>query len=387
MSRPYQFFDQRAVASVNKDITSSAIFPGEGRNDNECDLALTLLGEWKLVGENLKNLFKVSRAGELSPLVLPMLHRASNNLLSWGEADRLVDLIIQGSDRQVFNAMISTRSPATQAIAQSLLPAAIRFSDLELVRSLLDTGVGPNAPMDYTLKTPLQFAIAAGRSDERILDLVRLLLDYGARVNLPWAKDTSSPLVYAARKGHFGLVQLLLAAGADVNAHASAGQTTALQAAAGISFLVRQWHPAAEIDKLKIVQLLLSAGADVNAYPNNAPYGVTALQAAVEHENTMLVQLFLSHGADVNAPAIPKYSYTALNRAAYLGNMGTIDLLLTWGASDILAAIGCALEQGHGLAAQTLSLFGAGLDDADNEAYRRMSLVAAVRSGDYHFVQ
>jgi ankyrin repeat protein len=125
----------------------------------------------------------------------------------------------------------------------------------------------------------------------------------------------------------------------------------------------------------------------VNAFPNHAPYGATALQSAVEHENTVLVQLFLSHGADVNAPAIQNNSYTALERAAYLGNLGLIDLLLSWGASDILSAIGCALDQGHGLAAQALSLFVTGLDDADNEAYRRRSLRAAVQFGDNHSVQ
>jgi ankyrin repeat protein len=387
MSPPHQFFDQRAVASVKNDITSSATFSGEEFHDNDGDLDLALLRDWKLDGENLKHLFQVSCTGKLSPLVLPMLHRASNNLLFRHEANSLVDLIVQGSDRRVFNALISTRSPATQAIARSLLSAAIKSPDLELVRSLLDTGVSPNAPIDDALSTPLQFAIAEGNSDESVLDLVQLLLDYGAHVNLPWAEHTSSPLVYAAGQGHFGLVQLLLAAGADVNAHASAGQTTALQAAAGAPVGILPWRSATDIERLEIAQLLLGAGADVNAYPNSAKFGQTALQAAVRYEKITLVQVFLSYGADVNALAAQAYSHTALKRAAYLGNLEIIDLLLTWGASDILAAIECALEQGHGPAAQALSLFGTGLDDADKEAYRRMSLRAAVRSGDYHSVQ
>lgn len=386
MPPPCQFFDQRAASSANNDITSSATFPGEELHDNNGDLDLTLLKEWKLDGENLKDLFQVSRTGELSPLVLPMLHRSSNNLLSWREAESLVDLIIQSSDRRVFNSLISARSPATQAIARSLLPTAVRSQDLELVRSLLDTGVSPDAPMDNALRTTLQLAIAECKSDEHILDLVQLLLDYGAHVNLPWAERTSSPLVYAAGQGHFGLVQLLLAAGADVNAHASEGRITALQAAAGAPVSILSWRSAREIERLGIAQLLLSAGADVNACPNNASYGATALQEAVRHENVTLVQLFLSHGADVNALAV-HHRHTALERAAKLGNLEIIDLLLTSGASDILSAIGCALKQGQAPAAEALSSFGAGLDDADNKAYRRMSLRAAVRSGDYHSVQ
>jgi ankyrin repeat protein len=386
-SQPYQFFDNRVVASANNDISSYTTFPGEEYHHNDGDLDLTLLKEWKLDGENLEDLFQVSRTGELSPSVLPMLHRASNNLLSWREANSLVDLIIQGSDRRVFNALISTRSPATQAIARSLLPFAMRFPDLELVRSLLDTGVSPDAPVDHALRTTLQFAVAECNSDERISDLVQLLLEYGARVNLPWAEETSSPLVYAAGRCHSGAVQLLLAAGADVNAHASAGQTTALQAVAKAPVGVRPGRSAAEIERLEIAQLLLSAGADVNAYSKKASFGETALQAAVRQENVTLVQLFLSHGADVNARAIQESSYTALERAACLGNLGMIDLLLSWGASDIPSAIGCALDMSHGPAAQALALLGTGLNGTDDETYRRVSLRAAVQSGDHYLIR
>ena len=378
--------DKQVVPLVNTEVTAPAVIPvGEDR-ENDSDLDLTRFEHCILDGKSLRGLFQISRTGELSPLVLPILHRASNNLLSWGEANDLVGLIVQGSDRRVFNALISTRSPATQAIARSLLPAAIKSLDLELVRLLLDTGVSPDAPINYTQKTPLQFAIAESDSDKSILELMQLLLDYGARVNLPWARNTSSPLVYAAGQGHFGLVQLLLAAGADVNAHASVGQTTALQAAASASLSIRRWPSAAESDRVEIAQLLLSAGADVNAHPHSALWGQTALQAAVRYGNIALVQMLLSHGAKVNAPAIQRFSYTALETAARTGNLEIIDLLLTWGASNILSACGCALEQGHWLAAQAL-LFGARLGNAGNEAYQRMLLRAGVQSGDYHLVR
>ena len=67
-------------------------------------------------------------------------------------------------------------------------------------------------------------------------------------------------------------------------------------------------------------------------------------------------------------------------------NLEIIDLLLTWGASDIFYASGCALEQGHWPAAQAL-LSGVGLGDSDNEAYQSMLLRAGVQSDDYHLVQ
>jgi ankyrin repeat protein len=368
--------------SINTEVTAPAVVPAGEDRDNDSDLDLTRFKHCILDGESLRGLFQMSRIGELSPLVLPMLHRASNNLLSLQETN----LIVQGSDRRVLNALISTRSPATQAIARSLLPAAIESRDVELVRSLLNTGVSPDAPLDHTSRTALQFAVAEDDLDEGILDLVQLLLDYGAQVNLPCAEHTLSPLVYAAGQGHLGLVQLLLVAGADVNAHASAGQTTALQAAAGAYPVFRLWPSATGSDRVEMAQLLLSAGADVNAHPHSVMRGETALQIAVRHENITLVQVLLSNGAKANAPAASQYLYTALERAAYTGNLEIIDLLLTWGASDILSACEFALEQAHWLAAQAL-LSGAGLDDTDNEASQIMLLRAGVQSGDYHFVQ
>ena len=347
------------MASVNNDVAASAAIPGEEHCDNGADLDLMLLKEWKLNGTKLEDMFQVSRTGELSPLVPSMLHLASNNLFSYNGALDVVSQIRLGSGRLVFNAVISTRSPATQAIARTLLPAAIASLDLNLVRSLLDTGISPNAPIGNALRTPLQFATAESKLEPGILELIQLLLDYGAGVNLPWAKHTSSPLVYSAARGHVGLVQLLLAAGADANAHASTGETTALQAVSGalVSY-VRTWQAAVERDRLEIAQLLLNAGADVNAHPQSF-LGETALQAAVRNRNVALVQVLLSHGANVNAPSlIPRE--TALRAAASAGDMEIIDLLLSWGALDVLAAIDSALRNGPGQAAQALLSFGAG---------------------------
>ncbi|OAA79789.1 Ankyrin repeat-containing domain protein [Akanthomyces lecanii RCEF 1005] len=80
-----------------------------------------------------------------------------------------------------------------------------------------------------------------------------------------------------------------------------------------------------------VVELLLNAGADVNAPP--APIkSNTALQSAVDNENARLVRLFVSKGVDVNGPPSPEYGATALQRAVMVGSMPIFVLLLENGA-------------------------------------------------------
>ena len=388
----HSVFEKQVVAPLDIEVTASAAIPVEEYGDNDCNLYLTQFKDWKLDRMSLQDLFQVSRTGELSPLVFPMLHRASNNLLSRSEADVLVDFIVQSSDRRVFNALVSTTSPATKAIARSLLPGAIRSLDMKLVRSLLDTGVDPEAPFNDTLKTPLEWAIIECAWCDGIFDLIRLLFKYGARVNSPSANGRSSPLVYAASQGHLGLVQLLLAAGADVNVPASevcqmwAITLTALEAAATGPKYVNNGNPGAtEDDRLKISQVLLSAGAEVNATATGT-LGETALQGAVRRGDIALVQMLLSHGANVNAPARTTCR-TALQAAAVAGNLELVNLLLAWGAMDVLAAMECASWWRNLRVVQALLLFGADLDDPVKEAHKRIALKAGVRCGDRHFVR
>jgi ankyrin repeat protein len=110
--------------------------------------------------------------------------------------------------------------------------------------------------------------------------MVQLLLEAGADVNIP-RRDDGTALQVAAGGGHYELVQILLAEGADVNAQGNVAEEklstnrfiekshfkdyeNALQAACA------NWHH-------QIVELLLDSGADINA--RNDDCG-TALEAA-----------------------------------------------------------------------------------------------------------
>jgi ankyrin repeat protein len=298
-----------------------------------------------------------------------MLHLASNNLLSREQASDVMDSLLQSGSRNLFNALISAQSPATKAIARSLLPSAIGCLDVPMVRSLLDTGISPDTYTTYSRETPLQLAARAGCTE-----VTQLLLNYGAKVNLPCSNYSSLPLAIAARNGAPELVQLLLGCGADVNASNGIDHSkmTALQA-------------AAEANKFDIVQLLLGAGADVNA-PASGTWGSTAIQAALQTGNIALVKLLLSHGADVNAPA-PRDQRTALQVAASSGDLELVRLLLDWGTSDILGAMDIASEKGHIQLVQALLRAGQVRGALSNGAYERMALRAGVRCGDYQFVR
>src|SRR5208283_3661627 len=99
--------------------------------------------------------------------------------------------------------------------------------------------------------------------------------------------------MWASRFGHLGVVQVLLAKGADVNAKMGNGRT-ALMVASSNAF---DWiyHLEHLDQRLDVVQALLAKGADVNAKDND---GATALMLASSSGLLDVVQALLAKGAD-----------------------------------------------------------------------------------------
>jgi hypothetical protein len=98
---------------------------------------------------------------------------------------------------------------------------------------------------------------------------------------------TVPALHYAVLLGLSGVVELLLDAGAEVNAQGDI-HGNALQVAS---------HTGQE----QIVQILLDKGADVNARSRRGKS--TALEAASMQGHEQIVRMLLKKGADVNTPA------------------------------------------------------------------------------------
>ncbi|KAH7187151.1 hypothetical protein DER44DRAFT_816595 [Fusarium oxysporum] len=224
----------------------------------------------------------------------------------------------------------------------------------------------------------------------------------------PDLEDTyrRTPLWYAAQNGHKAVVELLLVAGADVNAAAAANHgLTALQVAAGGGHL-------------EVVEKLLAGGANVNAAAATFARGRTALQAAAGGGHLEVVEKLLAAGADVNAAAAAagedhlevvekllaagadvnpaagiNFGRTALQAAAGGGHLEVVDKLLAAGANvnaaaclDGRTALQVAAEGGHLEVVEKLLAAGANVNAAAGINFGRTALQAAAGGGHLEVV-
>lgn len=168
--------------------------------------------------------------------------------------------------------------------------------------SLLLTGAGaPDSPV----------ADAAMRGD---VDEVRVLLRAGADVNAAQG-DGMTALHWAAMSGSVGLAEVLVYAGANLEAQTRLGGFTPL--------LV-----ASQAGSAEMVQKLLGAGADANTTTST---GETALHFAAASGNPAAIAALVAHGADVNAGESTK-GQTPLMFAAADNRVDALRELLDAGA-------------------------------------------------------
>ncbi|MEZ5039610.1 MAG: ankyrin repeat domain-containing protein [Saprospiraceae bacterium] len=100
------------------------------------------------------------------------------------------------------------------------LSLAAFFSQLEVVKYLLEQGADPNiAAKNPSNIAPIHAAVAANH-----LGICELLVQHGANVNLSQTQGVR-PLHAAAHRGNLAMVQLLVEAGAEVNAQMENGDT------------------------------------------------------------------------------------------------------------------------------------------------------------------
>ena len=159
----------------------------------------------------------------------------------------------------------------TKEIAQLLITQGASIE--AIVKGNESAGFGKNGRYSYAFfsgDTPLHTHAGEGRKE-----VVEILINAGANVNAK--NDTGmSPLHNAVTKE---VVELLIAEGADVNAKNKHGGTPL--------------HEAAASGHKEIVELLIAEGADVNAKDVN---GYTPLDWAIFNKDTETADLLRKHG-------------------------------------------------------------------------------------------
>lgn len=176
------------------------------------------------------------------------------------------------------------RNPTEAPLAE-----AVMRGDTARVRALLKQGVDVNAAMADGM-SPLHWASQKGD-----LSSAQVLVYAGARVDAVTRNGNYTPLHLAAREGRSAIVKLLLANGADPMAATSTGGATALHFAAG--------HGDAET-----VKALLEKKVPVDA--RETAWGQTPLMWAAAYNRVAAIGVLVKAGAGLEAASriedIPK---------------------------------------------------------------------------------
>ena len=154
---------------------------------------------------------------------------------------------------------------------------AVSRDNSDAVRTLLEAGADVDGAKAGA-PTPLSFAKSAA--------VAQMLLSQNADLEFVGFAPFGTPMHMAASGGKAFLIEMLIEAGADVEARGANGQTPLHSAAGGYS------------ESRLAVEVLLRAGADVTASDD---FGMTPLQSAARrNKNPEVLKLLLAAGAERN---------------------------------------------------------------------------------------
>jgi ankyrin repeat protein len=226
--------------------------------------------------------------GQLGPIRLAVAGALALLLYSSGPAaaDELANAIRLRDTKQVYSLLKAGADPNRHLSYGAAIGLASALGPPEVVVALLDAGADPQTPGSGGL-APLHQAVLSGQ-----VEITRILLQRGAKVD---ARDNlgRTPLLTFASGSidNLDVVKILLQAGADPNAVQQGDETSVLEYIA--------LH-----GRVAEAELLVTAGARVNA--RNSLWGMTPLHYAVDcwdgaKGNHDMVRFLIAHGADVNA--------------------------------------------------------------------------------------
>jgi len=252
----------------------------------------------------------------------------------------------QATDRHIIYPLTEISDPPLS------LQEAAATGNVDLVRTLIESGTHVDSVDDCYFKTALQRVAIAGHKD-----IAALLIDHGASVDYKDGQFGSTSLHYAVQYGHRDIVELLIEQGADINAKNDQGKapidiamgqgrmdiaSVLIDNGAEASFLTKMrvsmarqerrpvdlsLFTAAKNGEQQEVKALLDQGADINAKDDQ---GMTALHLAAQGGHTDVVEFLLSKDADINAQNIK--GYTPLYSAIWKNDPNMVGLLVSKGA-------------------------------------------------------
>ena len=219
---------------------------------------------------------------------------------------------MRSQDKQAVLALLAKKTDvnATQPDGATALHWAVYAEDADITSRLIRAGADVNVRNNYGV-SPL--ALAAKHGNTAIIDqLMKAGADPNDKINYVNADET--PLMHAARAGRVEAVQMMILAGAKVNARESWNGQSALHWAAA------EGHGA-------VVEALIEGGADIRQRSNA---GTTPFLFAVRKGDMRSVKAFLAAGSDVNEKRVDLA--TPLLVAIINGHEDLVDLLLEKGA-------------------------------------------------------
>ncbi len=276
--------------------------------------------------------------------------------LAEGDEEKVLRYLDEGADPNLTDYQDKTllhyaAEAGSTAIAKLLLDRGARVDSRDMIdrtplywaaeqghtstaRLLLERGADPAAVADI-YESPLHVAASGGHAD-----VCGLLVENGADINAnsnPYMNIT--PLVNAVESGHARTVKLLLDLGAEYNPEDHCGYTLL--------------HRAVHGGDTETVELLLDRGAEIHpGLPHKTP-----IHSSAESGDTEVLKILLDRGGDANIDGSPggvdlgweilkvfndwlfyrrelgdEYHWTALHLAAAEGQVGTMELLLDYGA-------------------------------------------------------
>jgi ankyrin repeat protein len=151
-------------------------------------------------------------------------------------------------------------------------------------------------------------------------DAARALLRQGGDVNAAQG-DGMTGLHWAASNGNPQMAEVLIRAGANLEAATRLGKHTPL-------------HAASTAGRASVVKTLVEAGSNANATTTT---GASPLHFAAAAGSAEAVVVLVEHGADSNAKE-PQWGQTPLMFAAAAGRTEVIDALLELGADPAITA-------------------------------------------------